>query len=148
MRTIPNDQINYTELDELIPSYAKNKEEMDFYKKAADKENAKIKSIMLDSKLDSRQVGDYKATCSVSQRESMNEEILISLFSSVPSFVGITDEYKIVKQRPYIDFDALEKAIYDGKLNQDQLLELNKAKEVKEVVTLRVTKIKKKKEEE
>lgn len=146
MRTIPNQ--DYTELDELIPSYAKNKEEMDFYKKAVDRENAKIKSIMLSENLDNRQVGDYKATCSVSQRESMNEEILISLFTSVPGFVQITEEYEIVKQRPYIDFDSLEKAIYDDRLNQEQLLELNKAKETKEVVTLRVTKIKKKKEED
>lgn len=139
---------NYTKLDELISSYAGNKAELDFYKKVTDKENAQIKSIMIDGKVDSREVGDYKATCSISQRESMNEEILLSLFTSVPSFVSITDDYEIVKQRPYIDFDALEKAIYDGKLNQDQLLELNKAKEVKEVVTLRVTKIKKKKEED
>lgn len=146
MRTIPNQ--DYAELDELIPSYAKNKEEMDFYKKAADRENAKIKSIMLSENLDNRQVGDYKATCSVSQRESMNEEILISLFTSVPGFVQITEEYEIVKQRPYIDFDSLEKAIYDDRLTQDQLLELNKAKETKEVVTLRVTKVKKKEKEE
>lgn len=139
---------DYTKLDELIQSYAENKSEMDFYKKITDKENAQIKSIMLDEKMDSREVGDYKATCSVSQRESMNEEILLSLFTSVPGFVKVTDEYEIVKQRPYIDFDVLEKAIYDGKLNQDQLLELNKAKEVKEVVTLRITKVKKKKGED
>ena len=139
---------NYTKLDELISSYAGNKAELDFYKKVTDKENAQIKSIMIDGKVDSREVGDYKATCSVSQRESMNEEILISLFTSVPGFVRITEEYEIVKQRPYIDFDSLEKAIYDDRLDKEQLLELNKAKETKEVVTLRVTKVKKKEKKE
>ena len=142
-----NTEVVKDELDNLIQQYAMNKTEFDSYKKICDKENAEIKAIMLDGKIDSRISGDYKATCTVSQRESMNEEVLLSLFTSVPGFVGVTDEYEIVKQRPYVDFDALEKAIYDGKLTQDQLLELDKAKEVKEVVTLRVTKIKKKKED-
>lgn len=135
-------------LDKLIPQYAENKSQLDNYKKICDKENATIKSMMAELDEPFYEAGGYKATYSVSQRENLNEEILLSLFTSVPSFHKITDEYEIVKQRPYIDFDVLEKAIYDGKLNQDQLLELNKAKETKEVVTLRVTKIKKKKEED
>ena len=101
-----NTEVVKDELDSLIQQYAMNKTEFDSYKKICDKENAEIKAIMLDGKIDSRISGDYKAT-----------------------------------------FDALEKAIYDGKLTQDQLLELDRAKEVKEVVTLRVTKIKKKKED-
>lgn len=132
---------DYTKLDELIQSYAENKSEMDFYKKVTDRENAQIKSIMLDEKMDSREVGDYKATCSVSQRESMNEGMLLE----IAHLFGIPE---IVKTKEYIDFDALEKAIYDGKISDEILLEMDKAKEVKEVVTLRVTKIKKKKEED
>lgn len=142
-------EVNYenNDLDSLIQRYAMNKTEFDSYKKICDKDNAEIKAIMLEGNINSRVAGDYKATCIVSQRETMNEDILLSLFSSVPGFVKISEEYGIVKQRPYIDFDALEKAIYDTKLSNDQLLELDKAKEVKEVVTLRVTKVKKKKED-
>lgn len=135
------------DLDELIPQYAANKAEADSYKKICEKENAKIKAIMKDFVVTEYVAGEYKATYSISKRETMNEDILISLFTSVPGFVSVSDNYGIVKNKPYIDFDALEKAIYDDKLTQDQLMELDKAKEVKEVVTLRVTKKKKEEDE-
>ena len=135
---------NLSRLDELIPQYALNKKEMDDYKEICDKENAEIKKLMTDLILSSYETGEYKATCSISERKNLNEEVLLALFSSVPSFVKINQNCGIIKERPYIDFDALEKAIYDGRLNQDQLLELDKATEVKKVTTLRVTKIKKK----
>ena len=77
----------------------------------------------------------------------MNEDILISLFTSVPSFVKLDDKYNIIKTKPYVDFDALENALYNSKLSEKQVSDLNRAKEVKEVVTLRVSKIKKKKED-
>lgn len=134
---------NLQKLDELIPQYAVNKSELDSYKKICDKENAEIKSIMTDLVLPSYDAGDYVATCSVSERESFNEEILISLFDSVPGFVKVCEQFEIIKSRPYIDFDALEKAIYDEALSKDQLLELEKAKEVKTVTTLRVKRKKK-----
>lgn len=136
------------DLDKLIPQYAANKAELDDYKKICDKENAQIKAIMKDFVVTNYEASGYKATYSVSNRETMNEDILISLFTSVPGFVSVSENYGIVKNKPYIDFDALEKAIYDDKLTQDQLMELNKAKEVKEVVTLRVSKVKKSKNDE
>lgn len=126
-------------LDELIPQYGFNKRELDAYKKLCDRDNAKIKEIMLEADEKEHEAGDYIAKVIVSERENMNEEILLSLFSSVPGFVSVSDKYNIVKTKPYIDFDALENAIYNEALTSEQLLEMNKAKEVKEVVTLRVT---------
>lgn len=127
-------------LDELIPQYAQNKAEMDSYKKICDSENAQIKALMADLDDPVYEAGGYKATYSVQERESMNEDILLD----IAHHFGLSE---IVKTKEYIDFDALEKAIYDGKISDDILLEMNKAKEVKEVVTLRVTKIKKKRED-
>ena len=132
------------DLDTLIPQYAANKSELDNYKKICDNENAKIKSIMTDFVVSNYEAGGYKASCSVQQRESVNEEILLSLFQTVPSFAKLQDKYEIVKNKPYIDFDALEKALYDGAVSDEQIADIDKAREVKEVVTLRVTKIKNK----
>jgi len=128
------------ELDKLIPIYASNKAEMESYKTLCDKDNKRIKQIMINAKNLHYITGGYKADCIVSNRTTMNEETLLSIFS-VPSFTDVTESYGIIKSKPYIDFDALEKAIYDGKLTTEQIAELNKAKEVKEVVTLKVTKI-------
>lgn len=135
-------------LDELIPQYAQNKSEFDNYKKVVDRENAEIKRLMHDDSLDRYETGGYRAVYTVSKRETMNEEGLIALFTSVPGFVRLNDSYGVVKQRPYIDFDVLEKLLYDGKLSDEQIMDLDKEREVKEVVTLRVTKVKKQSEEE
>lgn len=124
-------------LEELIPQYALNKSELDSYKKICDKENAEIKQLMLSDNLDEKEVDGYRATCTVSTRESMNEEMMLEIAHNF----GIPE---IVKVREYIDYDALEKAIYDGNLSKDVLLEMEKAKEVKEVIMLKVSKIKKK----
>jgi hypothetical protein len=122
------------DLETLIPQYAQNKSTLDDYKKICDKENAQIKSIMKDFALQHHEVGGYKAVYTVQKRESMNEEKLLEIAHNY----GIPE---IVKTREYIDYDVLENAIYNGRISQDVLQEMNKAKEVKEVVTLRVTKI-------
>lgn len=129
------------ELDSLIPQYVFNKGEADSYKKICDKENAKIKSIMTEFDLSNYEVAGYKATKSVSERETLNEEMLLQIAHQH----GISE---IIKTKEYVDFDALEKAIYDSKISKEILLEMDKAKEVKEVITLRVTKIKEKKEDD
>lgn len=128
---------NLSELDTLIPQYAANKSEMDSYKKICDTENAQIKSLMNEYAVQIYEVGGYKANYIVQHRESMNEEVLLEIAHKH----GIPE---IVKTKEYIDFDALEDAIYNGRISQDILVEMDKAKEVKEVVTLKVTKIKKK----
>lgn len=123
------------DLDELIPRYALNKTELDSYKKLCDRENAQIKAIMGDFALQHYESNGYKATYTVSNRESMNEDRLLEIAHQF----GISE---IVKTKEYIDFDALEKAIYDGKISEAILLEMDKAKESKKVITLRVSKIK------
>lgn len=130
------------ELDTLIPQYANNKSELDGYKKICDKENARIKAIMKDFVITNYEAGGYKATYSISERESLNEEMLLEILGGGARDMGI------IKTKEYVDFDALEKAIYDGLLSEETLLEMDKAREVKEVVTLRVTKVKPKKEVE
>ena len=129
-----------SDLDTLIPQYAANKSELDGYKKICDRENAEIKAIMKDLVLSHYDAGGYRASYSVSERESMNEEMLLDIAHRL----GIPE---IVKTKEYIDFDALEDAIYNNRISQEVLLEMDKAKEIKKVVTLRVTRIKEKKEE-
>ena len=124
-----------SDLDELIPRYAANKAEADSYKKLCEKENAEIKSIMKSFVVQTYQAGGYKASYSVSKRESMNEEMLLQ----IAHMHGIPE---IVKTKEYIDYDALEHAIYNGQISDEVLMEMDKAKEVKEVVTLRIAKVK------
>lgn len=126
-------------LDSLIPQYAANKREQDSYKKLCDKENAQIKAIMQDYVIPSYEAGGYKAVYSIQKRESINEELLLEIAHQH----GISE---IVKTKEYIDFDALENAIYNGRIPESVVLEMDAATEVKEIPTLKVTKMKEKKE--
>lgn len=127
-------------LDTLIPQYAANKREQDSYKKICDKENAQIKAVMADFALQHYEAGGYKATYSIQRRESVNEEMLLEIAHQH----GIKE---IVKTKEYIDFDALENAIYNGLIPEKIVEEMGTATEVKEIPVLKITKIKEEKKE-
>ena len=119
-------------LDELIPEYFDAKEKMDSYKKSCDEMNAQIKAKMTDS---SYTANGYTAKITIQKRESFNEVKLIDTLKTL----GITDA---IKTREYVDMDALEALIYAGNIDNADLTTIGTCKEVKEVVTLKVTKAK------
>ncbi len=121
-------------LSQLLPVYEANKSKMDSYKKLVDKDNKKIKSIMLEARLKEFIVDDIKASCSVSEREDFIEEALIAKLKEMKV-------RGIVKKKEYVDMDALENAIYNGKIDAAALADCQTKKEV---VTLKVTKLKRK----
>lgn len=123
-------------LDNLIPQYAENKGILDDYKKICDDENKQIKELMDEG---SYEAGGWKATKIVQQRESMNEDKLLDVLRHY------TFGADVIKSKPYVDMDALESLIYKGKLSKEVLMEIDKCRESKEVVTLRISKIKEKK---
>ena len=122
-------------LDSLIPQYAENKSKQDEIKKLCDKENAEIKSIMQNFALPKYVAGGYKATYTIQKRESINEEMLLEIAHQF----GIPE---IVKTKEYIDFDALERAIYNNLIPEDVLHQMDAATTIKEVPTLKVSKVK------
>jgi hypothetical protein len=64
--------------------------------------------------------------------ESFNEESLIEYLKSLGKETGI------VKTKEYIDYDALESAIYNEKLSQDEVVAMDSYKIVKETEVLTV----------
>ena len=120
-------------LTELLPIYHTQKSEMDSIKKVVDKENAEIKTLMRESNLPEFVAGDIKATCSVSERQDFIEEALIEKLKDMKV-------RGIIKKKEYVDMDALENAIYNGKVDAAALAS---CQTTKEVVTLRVSKVKK-----
>ena len=120
------------QLVELIPKYAMNKNEMDSYKKLVDKDNLQIKDLMKQASLNEFIVSDFRAARTVAYRKNINEEAMIEKIKAL----GIRG---IVKKREYIDTDALENAMYHGKVNPEKLADCI---ETKEVVTLKITRVK------
>lgn len=120
-------------LTELLPIYHMQKSEMDSIKKVVDKEKEEIKTLMRESNLHEFVAGDIKATCSISERQDFIEEALIEKLKDMKV-------RGIIKKKEYVDMDALENAIYNGKVDAAALAS---CQTIKEVVTLRVSKIKK-----
>ena len=95
---------------------------------------------MTEQEIDEWESGDYIAKFTITKRESMNDDLLLDIAKKHKK------EFKnIIKTREYVDVDELEKAIYHDAIPKKILLELDKAREVKEGPTLRVSKKKKEK---
>jgi len=133
-------------LSVILPNYQANKSEMDAYKKLVDKDNKEIKEIMLGAKIDEFEVDDIRAKVSVSERTGFIEEALIDKVKELKDNGELSESQlrKIIKKKEYVDMEALENAIYKGKVNAAQLAS---CQTITEVVTLRVSKVKEKKGE-
>jgi len=127
-----------SELLTLIPEFYANKTQADVFSKKASTLNGQIKEIMTSEDITSFTAGDLKASCSTSLRESFNEEKLLEKLKKL-KIRGI------IKKREYVDMEALESAIYHGRLDAATLSD---CREVSYVTTLRVTRVKKNAKEE
>jgi hypothetical protein len=142
-------RVKAVSLDELIPTYAENKAMLDDYKKICDSENKQIKELMEEG---TYEAGGYKATKSVSTRDDIKEDkILAKLSDDMRECFELNN---IIKTKEYIDMDNLESLLYslnnkrdiESKKIKDELIELlDSCTERKDVVTLRVSKVKEKK---
>lgn len=129
-------------LEELIESYGIHKSEADDLKKICDKENKNLKSILKDRGLETSSSENWVVKYIIQNRESINEEMLLDILNKDWS---VTSEMLgIIKTKQYIDFEALEKCIYKGQVPQEMVLTIDKAREVKQVETLRISKKKEK----
>ena len=117
-------------LKELIEVYYEDKAAMDGYKKSVDKHNKQIKEMMNDFNVSEFETDNgLIAKITTQQRESFIDDKLLSKLKEL----GVTAPIKTVE---VVDMDELENVIYNGELNAS---ELTPCKQVKEVVTLKVT---------
>lgn len=121
------------ELKELIPVYYDNKQNLDFYKKQCDAENAKIKELMAEQKITDFEVDGITAKYVIQNKESMDEDRLLILLKE-------RGYENVIKTREYVDMDLLEDALYHDTIDKDTIVEMDKCKNVKEVIQLRVSK--------
>ena len=117
---------------------------IDKYKELKDKENAfkkqtldlgnNIKGYMYENNMTSANSEKYTATLSCTKKESLNEDLAIEI---IKENLGGALLSSVIKQKEYIDEDALEKLVYNGDFDINKLA---KAKMVKETYTLRIGK--------
>ena len=123
-------------LEELVVTYALNKNELDSYKKICEKENAEIKAKMAELDMNEVLAGDYVAKLTIQKRETMDEDMLLEVLRN-------NNYTNVIRTKEYVDMDLLEREIYNGNVDKDTLVAMQKCKSVKEVPTLKIVKAKK-----
>lgn len=125
------------DLTTLVPSYYDNKTNLDYYKKQCDAENAKIKELMKEQGLKDFEVDGIVAKYIIQNKESMNEEKLLTLLKE-------KGYETVIRTKEYVDMDLLEDALYHDRIDKNTVVEMDKCRESKEIVQLRISKKKEK----
>lgn len=125
------------DLKTLVPSYYDNKQNLDFYKKQCDAENAEIKKLMAEQDIKDFEVNGITAKYVIQNKESMDEDKLLSILKE-------RGYENVIRTKEYVDMDLLEDALYHDTIDKDTIVEMDKCKSVKEVIQLRVSKKKEK----
>ena len=118
----------------LVKDYLVNKEREKEFKDAASIQNTQIKVIMSELDIKEIETDNGKVVLSDRKTEDFNEERLIKFLKER----GL--ESDIIKTKEYVDFDALESAIYHDKISGDNLKDMNSCKDVKVTQVLRINK--------
>ena len=125
---------NVFDLSTAIDKYKESKDNENALKKANNELNETIKTYMQEHDMTSANSENWTATLSCTKKESLNEDLAIEI---IKENLGGALLSSVIKQKEYIDEDALEKLVYNGDFDINKLA---KAKIVKETYTLRVNK--------
>lgn len=123
-------------LNDLIPLYGEKNTECNALKKVVTDLNAKIKSEIKRVKKENSDIiiDGWKCSLTISETYEFNEERLIEFCKA--------NKISVVKKKEYVDFDALEKLIYSGKIPEEVIIEMDKCRDLKTKETLRCSKSK------
>lgn len=123
-------------LEELVSVWGENKSAMDSYKKLVDSKAKKIKELMLNSNLTKKTSGKYTAKLTTRKSETFDEDGLAKYIKSTLWGDMGSMECPYIQRVEVINWDALEKAMYNGEITKEQVAEIGKYKQIKETVAL------------
>lgn len=141
MSRIPINAEPAPSLEVLIPQYARQKEDFDDLKKEVDKNNALIKDLMCRANVDTYKAEGYVAKRTESSRETMDAEKLLKVMKKH----GLTACIQTVE---VVNMEALERYLYDNGASPELADDIDTCRKITPVVTLRVSKAKRKKEDD
>lgn len=108
------------DLLEKIDLYGESKQSFDELKKEVDELNKDIKTEMKNSNQETLATDKYKITVKDVVSESFDEDKLLLFIKSMLTdrkFSDMVAHYGIIRQKEYVDMEALENAIYSGEFD-------------------------------
>ena len=125
------------DLSKEIDSYKENKDLENKLKKSNTEAGNRIKAYFNEKGITNASSEKYTATVSTTTKSTLNEDLAIEI---IKENLGGALLKSVIKQKEYIDEDALEKLVYNGDFD---ITKLEKAKIDTTIQTLRITKKKK-----
>ena len=115
-------EISKEEFDSMVDDYVVAKKRETEAGKITKTLGNQIKTYLSEDNLKEYSTSNYSLKLQIRSSVNFDEELLIEFLKSE----GLTRG--LVKKKEYVDFDALESAIYRGKLSEGQVKELDKFK--------------------
>ena len=124
------------DLSKAIDEYKESKDKENALKKANDRMGKDIKQYMLDNDMTKANGEKYTVTMSKTVKQKLNEDLAIEIIKENLDGALLAS---VIKQKEYIDEDALEKLVYNGDFD---ITKLAKAEINTTTYTLRTSVIK------
>ena len=124
------------DLSKAIDEYKESKDKENALKKANDRMGKDIKQYMLDNDMTKANGDKYTVTMSKTVKQKLNEDLAIEIIKENLDGALLAS---VIKQKEYIDEDALEKLVYNGDFD---ITKLAKAEINTTTYTLRTSVIK------
>lgn len=122
------------DLSKEIDSYKENKDLENKLKKSNTEAGNKIKAYLNEKGITNASSEKYTAIVTTTTKSTLNEDLAIEI---IKENLGGALLKSVIKQKEYIDEDALEKLVYNGDFD---ITKLEKAKIDTTMQTLRITK--------
>ena len=124
------------DLSKAIDEYKESKDKENALKKANDRIGKDIKQYMIDNNMTKANGEKYTVTMSKTVKQKLNEDLAIEIIKENLDGALLAS---VIKQKEYIDEDALEKLVYNGDFD---ITKLAKAEINTTTYTLRTSVIK------
>ena len=124
------------DLSKAIDEYKESKDKENALKKANDRIGKDIKQYMIDNNMTKANGEKYTVTMSKTVKQKLNEDLAIEIIKGNLDGALLAS---VIKQKEYIDEDALEKLVYNGDFD---ITKLAKAEINTTTYTLRTSVIK------
>lgn len=128
--------MNKAQFENLINEAGKTKYEVDALNKVLTNAKNQIKAELNSNETTDAKTDEYKVKLVKQKRQTFNDDKAIELLK------GTSIENLVVKTKLYVDSDALEDLIYQGKVDKELIAKLNDCVTTKIVDTLNITKVK------
>ena len=99
------------DLSKAIDEYKESKDKENALKKANDRMGKDIKQYMIDNNMTKANGEKYTVTMSKTVKQKLNEDLAIEIIKENLDGALLSS---VIKQKEYIDEDALEKLVYNG----------------------------------